>query len=240
MKANLNPIRIYSKEDWEDYYNNGVIQKFIDEKNKSSELKLEYEFIKEKEKINYENHNIKKIRNIINYYDEYNFFEKLINFIIYNEKILSSFNKYLVNSINLKTNYNKTKFKSDVFSYSIKEKIDEIKIKIDKLKELNATIKNINNKIINSEIINYKQNSKSIKSMYAPKSNLNLNNINNKENNDIIISNNDEEDYILDFDDYDEKSFPSFMSFYKNRDKFHENLINETMNSINPMTFSNF
>ena len=60
MKANLNPIRIYSKEDWEDYYNNGVIQKFIDDKNKSSELKLEYEFFKEKEKINYENHNIKK------------------------------------------------------------------------------------------------------------------------------------------------------------------------------------
>jgi hypothetical protein len=80
--------------------------------------------------------------------------------------------------------------------------------------------------------------------MYEPKTNLNLKNIINKEsnnnnNNNIIISNNDEEDYILDFDGYDKISFPSFMSFYKNKEKFHENLINETMNSINPMNISN-
>ena len=245
-KANLKSIKINNKEDWDDYYNNGVIQKYIDEKkNKSSEIKIEYTIYTEKSKdYNYENHKIKKIQYIITYYDQFKFIEKLIDFIINNENVLFSFKNYLIQTIKLKNNSDKNKLKNEYFSSLLKEKINEIKSTINKLKDLNTTIKEFNNKIINSEIINYIPNNKEIKSMYEPKTNLNLKNIINKEsnnnnNNNIIISNNDEEDYILDFDGYDKISFPSFMSFYKNKEKFHENLINETMNSINPMNISN-
>ena len=245
-KANLKSIKINNKEDWDDYYNNGVIQKYIEEKkNKSSEIKIEYTIYTEKSKdYNYENHKIKKIQYIITYYDQFKFIEKLIDFIINNENVLFSFKNYLLETIKLKNNFDKNKFKNEYFSSLFKEKINEINSTINKLKDLNTTIKEFNNKIINSEIINYIPNNKEIKSMYEPKTNLNLKNIINKEsnnnnNNNIIISNNDEEDYILDFDGYDKISFPSFMSFYKNKEKFHENLINETMNSINPMNISN-
>ena len=244
-KANLKSIKINNKEDWDDYYNNGVIQKYIEEKkNKSSEIKIEYVIYNEKNKDDsYENHYIKKIQNIIKYYDQFNFVEKLIDFIINNENVLFSFKNYLIQTIKLKNNSDKTKLKNEYFSSLLKEKINEIKSTINKLKDLKTTIKEFNNKIINSEIINYKPNDKEIKSMYI-KTNLQLKNFLNKEpnnyhNNNIIISSNDEEDYILDFDGYDKNSFPSFMSFYKNKEKFHENLINETMNSINPMTISN-
>ena len=244
-KANLKSIKINNKEDWDDYYNNGVIQKYIEEKkNKSSEIKIEYVIYNEKNKDDsYENHYIKKIQNIIKYYDQFNFIEKLIDFIINNENVLFSFKNYLIQTIKLKNNSDKTKLKNEYFSSLLKEKINEIKSTINKLKDLKTTIKEFNNKIINSEIINYKPNDKEIKSMYI-KTNLQLKNFLNKEpnnyhNNNIIISSNDEEDYILDFDGYDKNSFPSFMSFYKNKEKFHENLINETMNSINPMNISN-
>ena len=244
-KANLKSIKINNKEDWDDYYNNGVIQKYIEEKkNKSSEIKIEYVIYNEKNKDDsYENHYIKKIQNIIKYYDQFNFIEKLIDFIINNENVLFSFKNYLIQTIKLKNNSDKNKLKNEYFSSLLKEKINEIKSTINKLKDLKTTIKEFNNKIINSEIINYKPNDKEIKSMYI-KTNLQLKNFLNKEpnnyhNNNIIISSNDEEDYILDFDGYDKNSFPSFMSFYKNKEKFHENLINETMNSIDPMTISN-
>ena len=237
IKVNLKSIKIYNKEDWDDYYNNGIIQKYIDEKNKYSELKFEYAIFKDKKYLGDEVHKIKKIENIINnYYEPINFLEEIIDFIKKNENFLISFKNHILQTIKLNS-YIKTKYKNENFSSFLTEKVNEIKKELNKLKDINTSIKDINNKIINSEILKIIPKNNEIKSMYEPKTNLNLKN--KESNNNIIISNNDEEDFILDFNDNEEPTFSSFMSFYKNRDKFRENLNNETMNSINPMKISN-
>jgi len=238
MKVNLKTIKIYNKEDWDDYYENGIIQKYIEEK-KNSELKFEYAFFKDNYIVS-ENHKINKLQNILSYYEPINFIEKIIDFIKNNENFLIEFKNNILQTIKFKNNSIKNKYKNEYFSLFLSEKVNEIKDKLNKLTDINTSIKDINNKIINSEILSYIPKNKEIKSMYEPKTNLNLKNITYKEsNNNINISNNDEEDYILNFNDNDEITFSSFLSFYKNRDKFRENLKNETMNSINPLKISN-